>query len=122
VNCFQIPTDDFKRAVKFYSTILGNDIKVMDFQGQTMGFFPMSGGPESDRAGGALMPPTPGLEPSSSGTQVFLACDGQLDAVIGRVEKAGGKIATPKTSIGQAGFFAFVQDTEGNVVGLHSWE
>ena len=44
INWFQIPSNDFARAIKFYSTILGHEVKVMDFQGQTMGFFPMAGG------------------------------------------------------------------------------
>ncbi|MNR49962.1 hypothetical protein D3C85_1694170 [compost metagenome] len=37
-----------------------------------------------------------------------------------RVEKAGGKIITPKMSIGQFGFVSIVMDTEGNTIGLHS--
>jgi predicted enzyme related to lactoylglutathione lyase len=118
ISWFQIPTLDFARALKFYSTILGNEIKVMDFNGQTMGFFPMSG--DMQDVGGNLMPPMPDNIPSKSGTTVFLACDGQLDEVIARVVPAGGAILMPKGSLGEPGFVAVIQDTEGNRVGLHS--
>ena len=136
VSWFHIPTSDFDRAVKFYSTILGNAINVMDFNGQTMGFFPMAGGPTSDGVGGALMPPMKDVkgmenlmwEPSKHGTQVFLSCEGVMDAVLGRVVAAGGKILTPRTAMGDSpksgkadpGYFAWIEDTEGNKVGLHS--
>ena len=46
--------------------------------------------------------------------------EGRLDAIVGRVEQAGGKVEQPKTSIGEHGFIALIRDTEGNVVGLHS--
>jgi hypothetical protein len=45
-----------------------------------------------------------------------------MDPVLARVEAAGGKIAMPKTSIGPNGFMAFIIDTEGNQVGIHSTE
>ena len=38
----------------------------------------------------------------------------------GYVEAAGGKILAPKMSIGEHGNMAFILDTEGNKIGLHS--
>ncbi len=43
-----------------------------------------------------------------------------LDEVIGRVEKAGGKIVAPKFKLGEVGWIALIKDSEGNIVGLHS--
>jgi len=44
-----------------------------------------------------------------------------LDAVLARVEAAGGRIATPKVQLpGDMGVFAHITDTEGNRVGLHA--
>ena len=71
--------------------------------------------------GGDLVPCGPGNSPSKNGTRVYLNCDGKLDAVLSRVERAGGKTVQPKTSIGKWGWIAFIEDTEGNVVGLHSY-
>jgi predicted enzyme related to lactoylglutathione lyase len=59
--------------------------------------------------------------PSATGTAVFLNGDPDLQAMLDRVEGAGGKILAPKTAIGMgAGYFAMITDTEGNTVGLHS--
>lgn len=37
-----------------------------------------------------------------------------------RAMKFGGKIHKPKMSIGQHGFISLVNDTEGNMFGIHS--
>ena len=42
------------------------------------------------------------------------------EAIKEEIEKAGGKIHTPKMSIGEHGFITLFSDTEGNMVGLHS--
>jgi len=39
--------------------------------------------------GGNLVPPGPGYKPCANGTRVYLSCQGIIDEVIGRVEKAG---------------------------------
>lgn len=116
---FDIPTEDFDRAVKFYSEILGKEIRVDTFMGQKLGFFPMDG---VDGVGGDLVPPGMGNKPSANGTRVYLSCEGMIDEIIGRIAKAGGKIVTPKTQIGDMGWIAMIMDTEGNAVGLHSFK
>lgn len=114
---FDIPTLDFERAHTFYSTILGQTLEIEDFMGQKLGYFPMSSDGE---VGGDLVPPDPTFIPSSQGTRVYLNCEGKLDEVISRIELAGGKIVRPKFQIGDQGFIVIIQDTEGNIVGLHS--
>ena len=60
-------------------------------------------------------------KPSKEGSMVYLNGNPDLQLVLDRVEKAGGKIDLPKTLINeQAGFMAFIIDTEGNRVGVHS--
>jgi len=63
-----------------------------------------------------------GNKPSANGTRVYLSCEGVLDEVIARVEKAGGKIVMPRTKIGEEGWVALITDSEGNSVGLHSFK
>ena len=48
---------------------------------------------------------------------VFL---GKLEAE--RAAAHGGRILNGKASIGEYGFIAMVQDTEGNTIGLHSMQ
>ncbi len=119
ITWFDIPTADFDRAVKFYSDILGMPIRVDSIMGQKLGFFPMDG---PTGVGGDLVPPGMGNSPCGNGTRVYLSCQGIIDQVIGRVEKAGGKIVVPKFHLEGAGFIAMIMDTEGNTVGLHSFK
>lgn len=113
---FDIPSLDFDRAVKFYTAILGEELKVQDYGGQKLGFFPMD---KDGQVGGDLTPPSQDHIPSKNGQRVYINCTGKLDEVIARVEKAGGKIVTPKFSIPDADI-AIIEDTEGNIVGLCS--
>jgi uncharacterized protein len=113
-----IPTKDFHRAVKFYSELLGEEVRVDDSMGMKLGFLPMEG---KEGVGGGLVPPNPEHEPSPNGTRVYLSCEGILDDIIGRVEKIGGKIVQPKFKLEGAGWIALIEDSEGNIVGLHSF-
>ena len=45
-----------------------------------------------------------------------------LDATLERALAAGGQVIVGRTDIGEFGFYAVVQDTEGNQVGLHARE
>ena len=43
-----------------------------------------------------------------------------IEAVQAKVEANGGRTLTPKTDIGEYGFYAYFEDSEGNRVGVHS--
>jgi predicted enzyme related to lactoylglutathione lyase len=59
--------------------------------------------------------------PSSNGSLIYLNCDPDLQHVLDKVEKAGGKIIIPKTLVGpDLGYWALMLDTEGNRMALHS--
>ncbi len=116
ITWFDIPSTDFERAVTFYSTILDAPVRVQEFNGQTMGFFPMEG---KEGVGGALMPPMENFKPSAQGTHVFFPVK-DIDKAASKVEQAGGKIAVPKYMLPDVGWIVMILDTEGNSVGLHS--
>ena len=117
LNWFEIPAIDMDRATRFYEQIF--QVKMSPGpaggEGYLMSMFP-DGGMEG--VGGALVSGE-GYVPSASGTLIYLNCNPSLDAVLGRVEAAGGQIIAPKTDIGENGWFALVIDSEGNRVGLH---
>ena len=116
INWFEVPVADAERARKFYDTVLGEPLQPMPGPpGATMYTFPSSDG----GAGGCIMQ-SAGFAPSMQGVKIYLNAQKGLDAALGRVEKAGGKVILPRTDIGEFGFMAHVQDTEGNVVGLHA--
>jgi uncharacterized protein len=119
ITWFQIPASDIARAKKFYETICGVSLERLDGPPEMQ----MWGFPADWRNGevsGAIVAGE-GAVPSAVGTAVFLNGNPDLQAVLDRVEGAGGTILVPKTAIGgDAGYFAMIADTEGNTVGLHS--
>ena len=117
INWFEIPAKNFEKACDFYGKVLNGDIHKIDTpNGGKMGFFP---GNMNEGVGGAIVSGQ-GYEPSSKGSVVYLNGGEDLSVPLARVEKAGGKILMPKTSIGENGFMAHFSDPEGNRVAFHS--
>ncbi len=114
---FDIPVTDIERAKEFYQAVIGTELTDMENGPSKMAMFPFAPG----IASGALVQ-NPDSKPSGSGTTVYLNGGKDLSDPLSRVESAGGKIVMPKTSIGEYGFVARFQDTEGNVVALHSMQ
>ena len=113
---FELPAIDLDRAAKFYRTVLGLDVRVQDFNGSPMGFFPMEGYDNS----GALVK-SEDFIPSAKAATVIFNGGADLSEPLSRVEGAGGKVLVPKTNIGEGmGYYALFLDSEGNRVGLHS--
>lgn len=117
LNWFEISVKDISRAKKFYEKIFGIKMAEMEMMGMKMAFFPWEGG--SGKASGGLCQ-SKMHKPSKSGVKVYLNANPDLSKVLKKVEKAGGEVTMPKTSIGENGFMAFFNDTEGNSIGLHS--
>jgi uncharacterized protein len=117
INWFEIPAKNFDRAKSFYETVLGVAIQVMPHPSLKYGIIPAD--MEKGQVGGGLVEGE-GFEPSASGSLVYLNGGDDLALPLSRVEKAGGKIVFPKTSIGGNGFMAHFIDSEGNKVALHS--
>jgi uncharacterized protein len=117
INWFELPATNFKRAVGFYAKILSADLQHVETNGLQMAFLPHSQG----GVGGCVTFGN-GNKPTQEGTLVYLNGGEDLGKVLGKVEKAGGKVVTPKTGIGENGFMAIFLDTEGNRVALHSMQ
>ncbi len=116
VNWVEIPATDIKRAIKFYQAILDVKIEEADMFGTKMGFFP---GGEGVVAGALVQ--GEGQVPSQEGITVYLNGGDDLQKVINKVEKAGGKVIVPKTQITpEHGFMAMFLDCEGNKMAVHS--
>jgi predicted enzyme related to lactoylglutathione lyase len=114
---FEIPSADFDRAAKFYETIFGTQLKREGMVGMKLGVFPYDQG---NAISGAVIH-SDRQKPGATGTVVYLNCNGRLEEVAGRVKAAGGKVLSPRVDLPDAmGSFYMVEDTEGNVVGLHA--
>lgn len=115
VNWFEIPVSDMSRARSFYEQVFGLKIAETEMGPNKMGWFPMEMG--APGAAGTLVSGD-GYQPSHAGTLVYLHVDA-IDPTLEAVESAGGKTLAPRSSIGEHGFIAHFEDTEGNRVAVH---
>lgn len=116
VTWVSIPSSDFDRAVKFYSTTTGKDLKT---QGEGDGRMATSLSDEEMKEGvvGFGVSGDSTIMPGSNGPRVYLYID--IDSFLSKVEEVGGKILTPRSSMGDYGDWALIEDSEGNHIGLH---
>lgn len=116
INWFEIPATDFSRAVSFYKSILGLEIKETEMFGTKMGFFPTNG----KNVSGAIVQGED-YKPSTDGVIVYLNGGNDLQNVLDKVENSKGKIIVPKTQISpEMGYFGMFIDPEGNKIAVHS--
>ena len=118
LNWFEVSVADINRAQKFYETVFNVKLETMEMMGMKMAMFPYAQG--SGKLSGALVQ-SDMHKPSADGVKVYFNGNPDLSDALSRVEKAGGKIVMPKTSIGdEMGHMAFFIDSEGNNIALHS--
>jgi len=116
VGWFEIYVQDMARAKTFYEKTLQVTFEKLESPGLEMWAFPMN--MDAPGAAGSLVK-MEGKDSGSGGTIIYFSCaDCAVEA--GRAAQHGGKVVKEKFSIGQYGFIAFVEDTEGNMIGLHS--
>lgn len=117
LDWFEIPVRDLDRAQRFYETLLATTLRREEVAGSALAVFPYAEAGVS----GCLLAGPGAPAPSVAGTLVYLNAGPALDTTLARVEAAGGRITTPKTTLpGDMGVFAHVTDTEGNRIGLHA--
>lgn len=115
ITWFEIPATDLGRAARFYEAVLGIELKREAMGPQQMAVFPF----QAPGVGGCVTAGD-GNRPADHGNIVYLNAGASLDAALGRVARAGGRIALGRTALPEGmGFFAQIVDSEGNRVGLH---
>jgi len=121
INWFEIYVSDFERALKFYSKVFNCQLTEIPTQSENhseMRYALFPGDDKESGAGGALVKMDM-AQPGIGGSLVYFATE-EINAELSRVEAAGGKIFRDKQNIGDFGFIALAQDTEGNLIGLHA--
>ena len=111
---FEIPVTDMDRAVAFYEGVFGYKLTRENVDGYDMAFFPRA----ADRPGasGALAKGDV-YRPSHDGPVIYFDVP-DIDAVIARAAERGARVLYPKKDIGEAGFVAEIEDSEGNRIAL----
>jgi len=116
ISMFEIPATDISRAVNFYQIILDIKIEKMDVEGMKMGILP-----EENQTVAGVISQADGYKPSADGVTIYLNGGDNLQVILDKVEKNGGKIIAPKTAHADgSGFFAIFIDSEGNKMALNS--
>ncbi len=126
VGWFEIYVQEIDRAKTFYETVFQATLEQLPPpaapEGQSCdGDMEMWTFPMSDQRYGAAGAPIPmeGVPSGGGGTMVYFSCeDCAVEAA--RAAESGGSIFREKMPIGEHGFNAIVNDTEGNMIGLHS--
>jgi predicted enzyme related to lactoylglutathione lyase len=113
VAWFEIPVTNMARAKAFYEHVLGVRLESMQMGPADMAMFPSAQGPA-----GCLIK-SDGYTPSHAGTLLYFAV-GDIAGTLAKAEGRGGKTLVPKMDIGEFGFVAHFEDSEGNRVALHS--
>ena len=116
INWFEIPAQNFERAVQFYRTVLDIELPVSNVGETKMAFFSS----EPLEVSGVIIEGD-GAEPASKGILLYLNGGEDLAIPLSKIESAGGTIVVPKTKISaEMGCFAIFIDSEGNRLALHS--
>jgi predicted enzyme related to lactoylglutathione lyase len=113
---FDIPVRDIDRALRFYSAVLGTQLK-KDQAGPGAAIAEL---PHAQGSIGGCLVQNMDARPSESGPLLYLNTLGRLDEALNAVEKHGGRVLSGTQSIAPFGFRAIVLDCEGNRIALHS--
>lgn len=111
---FEIPVNDMDRAKTFYEGVFGYRLTRQEVDGYDMAFFARADGAAG--ASGALVKGDV-YKPSKDGAIIYFDVP-NIDVVLRNAQQRGSKILYEKKDIGEAGFVAEFEDSEGNRVAL----
>lgn len=116
---FDIPVSDMSRAIEFYSALTGEQLTRLPVgPDRETALFAADGGGSP----GCLFL-APEDEPSHFGSRVYFDANPSIEVWIERARQAGGKVLVDRTPAGgDNGYFAYLEDSEGNRIGLNARE
>lgn len=123
---FEIYVQNMERAKAFYEAVFAVKLDKMPAEtgeiNMEMSSFPAVKDDAKTTYGACgMLVKMDGVPPGCGGTLVYFATeDCAVEAA--RAAEQGGSIFKEKMSIGEHGFIALVNDTEGNMIGLHSMQ
>ncbi len=108
---FEIPAEDPKKAMKFYSDTLGWSFST--WEGPIPYWFTKSGTKSAPGIEGAIA-----KKESEDDIIVNTIGVANIDEVIKKIKKHGGTITNPKHAIPGEGWIAYFKDLDGNLLGI----
>ncbi len=115
---FDIPVSDMSRAIAFYGALTGEELLRLPVgPDRETALFAGSG----DGGSPGCLFAAPEDQPSHYGSRVYFDANPSIDAWIERAEQAGGRVLVGRTPAGgDNGYFAYIEDSEGNRIGLNA--
>ena len=108
---FEIPAGNTKRAVDFYGKVFG--WKFEKYPGPREYWLVSTGDSAAPGINGGILPNGDKVRSTTNTIQVESVDDATV-----AVKNAGGKQLSPKNAIPGIGYFAYCEDTEGNMFGM----
>jgi len=115
VSYIEIPVKDLDRATAFYTAVFGFELERANVDGYEMALFPHAEGRPG--ASGALVKGDV-YEPSKAGAIVYFSV-ADIDKTLTLATENGAQVLYPKKDIGDQGFVAEIEDSEGNRIAFH---
>ena len=118
---FEIHVQNMERAKAFYAAVFQCQLERIktDTEGMEMWSFPML--KESTYGAPGALVKMQGVSSGGNSVLVYFGCKDCAEEGA-RVREQWGRIIKDKMSIGEYGFIVLAQDTEGNMIGLHSMQ
>ena len=108
----EIPVNDINRAKSFYRAVFG--MNFIDMQIAEFDYAIIEGNTNS-----AALVKGYGYKPSNNGVTIYLNATPDINPILTKVTEAGGAVVMDKTFLSpEAGYIAFIIDSEGNKIGL----
>jgi predicted enzyme related to lactoylglutathione lyase len=114
---FEIPADDVERARGFYREAFGWQLAPVPDMDYTMVTTTPSGPEGMPTEPGAINGGMLARQGPIKGPVITVDVD-DMDAALKKVQQLGAKTVTGRQAVGDMGFSAYFEDTEGNVIGL----
>jgi predicted enzyme related to lactoylglutathione lyase len=116
INWVEIPVTDMKRAIGFYSGILGVKFNEMEIGPVKYALFPTD-----DKFNCGALAQGEYYKPSADGVTIYMDGSNDLDNILSKVKTAGGKVMMEKTFLSdESGYIGLFIDSEGNRIGLQN--
>ena len=111
---FEIPVTDMDRAIAFYHGVFGLELTRQSVDGYEMAFFPRDDGQPG--CSGALAKGEV-YTPTHDGSLIYFDVE-SIDQTLARATQLNAQVLYEKTDLGEPGYVAEIEDSEGNRIGL----
>lgn len=118
IGWFELYVQDMPRAIKFYQATFQVELDEIVIPDANIEMFGFPQDMQGYGSSGALIK-VEGVPSAPGGTLVYFSCEDCAETAA-RAKTNGGSIKQEKMQVGEYGFVCIVDDTEGNMIGLHS--